>query len=142
MSDDKLSSALRDLRAATKALNDLADDVNHTFKSVEASLTATGVGIRINIPLGDLDEVEYRLGYTKLGASWRIVIGQMDTDENDELVMTYRGWEHSPRDVKIFAIGGLPRLIAELQSQSNRRVAAAQEAISQIRESLSTDDGE
>ncbi len=142
MPEDKISSALRELSVSAKQLNELGDTVNQAFKSVETAIVKTGVGLPTTIDIGEYDGTSYKLGFSKMSGIWRVVIGEPNLDELDNPYTSYSPWENQPRDIKVFAVTHLPRLIAALHDLAKKRINDAHNTVAQLARSLPAPDGE
>lgn len=135
MSDD-LTASLKTLRNAASSLNKLTDQANKSVQLIENFLSneyhiGTDAFVRVKgvIGYGPL------LGYRKISARYRIVVGYGDGKPDPKTVVP---WSDCSRDIKLETIKKLPDLISRMSGILEQGVEEAKLANESINKILKT----
>ena len=139
MSGSVSAELLKQLSVASEGLNNVSDIFNEQIKVIEEALASYNIGVTAWVQAyiesyEDCDwqgavigiiETYYSIGYEKSGSKWSLMVasecdyghppGQSDRTE----------WvlRDAPREIRIKAIGAIPKLIEALIAEANRLAA-------------------
>lgn len=137
MASSVSAELLKQLRYASEGLNNVSDIFNGEIKVIEEALASYNLGVQAwvdactvneeyfskeGVPVG-IQERKIRVGYEKWNGKWCLMAlsGIPDNDYPEE----YQQWvlRDAPRDVRLKAIEGIPKLLEKLIEEANKLTA-------------------
>lgn len=124
------ASLLKQLSAASDSINNATDQFNAQVKTIEDSLASYNLGVSGWVPACILSEKtsdqdgntyhysrQISLGYQKENGKWCLMISSWIAEFED-----YDKWifRDAPRELRMEAIAGLPRLLEKLIEEANK----------------------
>jgi hypothetical protein len=125
MASSVTAELLKQLSAASEALNSASDQFNQQINSIEQALSSYNLGVSAWVTAVSKNEEEYdeggtlidkytrdiMVGYQKHGTTWCLTAGLSIPDHS-----YWKDWvlKDAPRDIRLQAIDGIPKLLEKL----------------------------
>ncbi len=115
-----IADSFRKLKSAATDLNTASDGLTTVVAEFEAILKQLNLGVPAWVTLSresdDYGTYEVELGYTRIGSKWGVALRTTDADRSRPEEPTVNQWlfNDAPRQLRLEAIEGLPKLIAAL----------------------------
>jgi hypothetical protein len=150
MASSVSAELLKQLSVASSALNNATDEFNQQIKNIEEALASYSIGISAWVPAYTIPwevcdeetgtpiadgETKYFLGYQKSGGKWSLLVAS-ECDYNRSPGKPDRtDWvlRDAPREVRIRAIGAIPKLLEALIAEANRLAAEVSRQTVEVR---------
>ena len=137
----KFQSSFQELAASAAELNQVSDQLTKSVAELDSAIMSLSLGVvcwvDVGEPYGSDDEWSDQLGYEKINGKWGLAIRVLDHPESR--VDNQWLFADAPRDLRVKAVDGIPKLLDALGAQvtaTKNQIAAKVEGTKQLEAAL------